>query len=121
MFERCHVCYTVSYVEPPWSLYPRPGTTLNEGKFTAGYVEETGTLLVNADDMARLGLRNGDRVRLRSEQGPVELPCQAARAGDLPPGLLFLPYGDASSRLMGDTQGTGMPNSKCFDVELERA
>jgi formylmethanofuran dehydrogenase subunit D len=101
------------------------GTTLNEGKLTAGYVEETSTLLVNADDMARLGLKNGDRVRLRTEQGTVELPCQAARAGDLPRrGSCFCPtatYGDASSRLMGgDTQGTGMPNSKCFDVELER-
>src|SRR5262249_32048336 len=97
----------------------RQGTTLNEGKFTAGYVEETSTLLMCPDDMGRLGLKNGDRVRLRSEQGQVELPIQAAKAGDLPTGLLFLPYGDASSRLMGgDTHGTGMPNSKSFDVEL---
>jgi formylmethanofuran dehydrogenase subunit D len=100
----------------------RQGTTLNEGKLTAGYVEETSTLLMCPDDMTRLGLKNGDRVRLRSEQGQVELPCQAAKTGDLPPGLLFLPYGDQSSRLMsGDTHGTGMPNSKGIDVELERA
>ena len=99
----------------------RQGTTLNEGKFTAGYVEETGTLLMNPDDMARLGLAKGARVRLRSEQGQVELPCQPAKAGELPPGILFLPYGDLSSRLMGgDTHGTGMPNSKSFDVELEK-
>jgi len=99
----------------------RQGTTLNEGKLSPGYVEETSTLLVSPADMARLGLANGDRVRLRSEQGQVELPCQAARANELPPGILFLPYGDASSRLMGgDTHGTGMPNSKSFDVELER-
>ena len=99
----------------------RQGTTLNEGKFTAGYAEETGTLSVNPDDMARLGLKNGDRVRLRSEQGQIELPCQAAKAGELPRGVLFMPYGDLSSRLMGgDTHGTGMPNSKSFDVELER-
>src|SRR5437667_4379454 len=98
----------------------RQGTTLNEGKFTAGYVEETSTLLMNPDDMARLALKNGDRVRLRSEQGVIELPCQGAKVGELPPGLLFLPYGDMSSRLMGgDTHGTGMPNSKSFDVELE--
>src|SRR5712691_9474796 len=100
----------------------RQGTALNEGKFTAGYVEETSTLLMNGDDMTRLGLENGSRVRLRSEQGQIELPCQAAKAGDLPPGILFLPYGDLSSRLMGgDTHGTGMPSSKSFDVELERA
>lgn len=99
----------------------RQGTTLNEGKLTAGYVEETSTLLMNPDDMARHGLKNGDRVRLRSEQGQVELPCQAAKAGELPPGLLFLPYGEWSSRLMGgDTHGTGMPNSKGIDVALER-
>jgi formylmethanofuran dehydrogenase subunit D len=100
----------------------RQGTALNEGKFTRDYVEETSTLLMSPDDMARLGLKNGDRVRLRSEQGQVELPCQAAKAGELPPGVLFLPYGDLSSRLMGgDTHGTGMPNSKSFDVGLERA
>jgi formylmethanofuran dehydrogenase subunit D len=99
----------------------RQGTTLNERKFTASYVDKTNTLLMNPDDMARLGLSNGHRVRLRSEQGQVELVCQAAKAGELPPGLLFLPYGDASSRLMGgDTHGTGMPNSKGFDVELEK-
>jgi formylmethanofuran dehydrogenase subunit D len=99
----------------------RQGTTLNEGKFTSSYVEETSTLLMCPDDMKRLGLSGGDRVRLRSEQGQIELPCQAAKAGELPPGLLFLPYGDLSSRLMsGDTCGTGMPPSKGFDVELEK-
>ena len=99
----------------------RQGTTLNEGKFSTGYMEETSTLLMNADDMARLGLQNGNRVRLRSEQGQIELPCQAAKAGELPTGLLFLPYGDMSSRLMGgDTHGTGMPDSKGLDVELEK-
>jgi formylmethanofuran dehydrogenase subunit D len=99
----------------------RQGTALNEGKFTAEYVQETGTLLMNPDDMVRLGLTNGERVRLRSEQGQIELPCQGAKAGELPSGLLFLPYGDLSSRLMGgDTHGTGMPNSKGIDVEVEK-
>lgn len=99
----------------------RQGTALNEGKFSAEYVAETSTLQMNPDDMVRLGLKAGDRVRLRSEQGQIELPCVAAKAGELPLGVLFLPYGDQSSRLMGgDTHGTGMPNSKSFDVELER-
>jgi formylmethanofuran dehydrogenase subunit D len=100
----------------------RQGTSLNESKFGAEYVEETSTLQMNPDDMARLGLKAGDRVRLRTEQGQVELACQPAKPGELPAGVLFLPYGDASSRLMaGDTHGTGMPNSKSFDVELEPA
>jgi formylmethanofuran dehydrogenase subunit D len=99
----------------------RQGTTLNEGKFTKSYVEETGTVQMSPEDMARLGLQAGDRVLLRSEQGEAVIVCQAAKAGELPPGLLFLPYGDASSWLMGgDTHGTGMPNSKGIDVEVER-
>jgi formylmethanofuran dehydrogenase subunit D len=98
----------------------RQGTTLNESKLHGSYVEEISTLQMAPEDMTRLGLKNGDRVRLRSAQGQIELPCQAAKAGELPPGLLFLPYGDLSSRLMGaDTHGTGMPDSKGIDVELE--
>lgn len=99
----------------------RQGTTLNEGKLSAGYMDETSTLFMNPDDMTRLGLKNGDKVRLRSEQGTAEIACQGAKAGELPPGLLFLPYGDHSSRLMaGDTHGTGMPTSKGMDVEVEK-
>jgi formylmethanofuran dehydrogenase subunit D len=99
----------------------RQGTTLNEGKFSSEYVEETSTLLMNPSDMTRLNLQKGDRVRLRTAQGQIELPCQAAKPGELPAGVLFLPYGDMSSRLMGgDTHGTGMPDSKGLDVELER-
>src|SRR5262249_53635062 len=79
----------------------RQGTTLNEGKLTAAYLEEISTLQMSPDDMARLGLKNGDRVRLRSPQGQVALACQAAKAGELPAGVLFLPPGAPSSRLMG--------------------
>ena len=99
----------------------RQGTSLNEGKFTAEYVEETSTILVNPDDLARLGLRGGDKVGLRSEFGSCEVTCQPAKPGDQPPGVLFLAYGDQSSRLMGgDTHSTGMPTSKGVDVTVEK-
>ena len=99
----------------------KQGTTMNEGKFTQGYMDEINTLQMNADDMARLGVKTGEKVRVKSEQGVIEIPCIAAKAGDLPAGLLFLPYGDQSSKLMsGDTHGTGMPTSKGIDVEVEK-
>ncbi len=98
----------------------RQGTSLNEGKFTDDYQTETGTLQIAPEDLARLGIKPGGRVRLRSAFGAVEVPCVAAKAGELPPGVLFIPYGDISSRLMGgETHGTGMPDSKGIDVELE--
>ena len=100
----------------------RQGTTLNEGKLTDGYIDEINSLWMCPDDMNQLGLKNGDRVRLHSETGAtVELPCLSAKDGELPSGLLFLAYGDSSSKLMGgDTHGTGMPSSKCLDVTLEK-
>ncbi len=98
----------------------RQGTSLNEGKFTAEYLDEIGTLQVSPADMTRLGLKDGDHVRLTSEHGQVEVPCRASKGDELPPGLLFIAYGDWSSRLMGgDTHGTGMPDSKGIDVTLE--
>ena len=70
--------------------------------------------------MARLQINKGDRVRLTSETGQIEVEVIPAPKGELPCGLLFIAYGDLSSRLMGgDTHGSGMPTSKGIDVELE--
>lgn len=99
----------------------KQGTTLNEGKETAGYIEEVSTLQVSPADMQRLELADGDRVRLSTQQGEVVVPCKAARGDELPAGVLFISYGPVSSQLMGgDTHGTGMPDSKGFEVMLEK-
>ncbi|MCH8046745.1 MAG: formylmethanofuran dehydrogenase [Planctomycetes bacterium] len=99
----------------------KQGSGISEGKFTEGYLAETTTLQVCPQDMQRLGLADGDRVRLASETGAVEVAVTAAKGDELPPGLLFIAYGDLSSRLMGcDTHGTGMPTSKGLDVTLEK-
>jgi len=100
----------------------RQGTTLNEGKSTEGYLEEISTLQVAPEDMQRLELEEGDLVRVYNDVGSITVPCKAARGDELPPGILFISYGDKSSHLMGgDTQGCGMPDSKGLDVFLEVA
>ncbi|MGD9856629.1 MAG: molybdopterin dinucleotide binding domain-containing protein [Planctomycetaceae bacterium] len=100
----------------------RQGTTLNEGKSTDGYKDETTTMQVNPDDMLRLGLSEGDRVRMWNDVGHVTVPIKASKGDELPAGMLFISYGDISSRLMGlDTHGSGMPDSKGLDVWLEPA
>ena len=98
----------------------KQGVGISEGKFGETYIKETTLLQVSPEDMERLGLEPGDWVRLKSADGQVEVEIKAARAGELPSGLLFISYGDISSRLMGgDTHGSGMPTSKGLDVELE--
>jgi formylmethanofuran dehydrogenase subunit D len=96
------------------------GCGISEGKFQDKYQREIQSLQVAPGDMARLGLKAGDRVRLTSDSGQVEVSVIAAKADELPEGILFIAYGDISSRLMGgDTHGSGMPTSKGIDVTLE--
>jgi formylmethanofuran dehydrogenase subunit D len=99
----------------------KQGCGISEGKFSEGYLSETSVLQVSPQDMGRLGLNEGDRVRLSSDSGAVEVAVTAAKGGELPSGVLFIAYGDLSSRLMGgDTHGSGMPTSKGLDVTMER-
>ena len=98
----------------------KQGVGISEGKFGDAYQSEITTLLVAPEDMERLSLQAGNRVRLTSEHGQVEVAIRPAKSGELPSGLLFIAYGDISSRLMGgDTHGSGMPTSKGLDVQLE--
>ena len=98
----------------------RQGVGISEGKYGKNYQEETQRLRMNSRDMDRLGLSERGRVRLRNETGEVEVEITAAIADELPEGMLFIAYGDLSSRLMaGDTHGSGMPTSKGLDVQLE--
>ena len=100
----------------------KQGCGISEGKFGATYQGEITMLQVAPEDMERLGLTTGDKVRLTSEfGGKIEIEIKPSKGGELPAGLLFMAYGDLSSRLMGgDTHGSGMPTSKGFEVELER-
>ena len=47
----------------------RQGTSLNEGKYTETYLEEINTLQIAPEDMERLGLADGDQIRMWNEVG----------------------------------------------------
>lgn len=98
----------------------RQGTGLNEGKYSADYQDEINTLLVHPADMVKLGVKDGDQVRMWNEYGSVTVGCKSAK-DECPPGLAFISYGDKSSQLMdGETHGSGMPTSKGMDVFVEK-
>ena len=97
----------------------KQGCGISEGKAGSKYQSEINTLRVSPADIAALGLAENDRVRLTSDGGSADVSVAPAGKDELPSGLLFIAYGDVSSRLMGsDTQCTGMPISKGIDVEL---
>ena len=95
----------------------KQGQQLNVGKDHAEYLAIVNTLIVHADDMKELGVLNGGSVRVRTETGEAIFQC---KEGNIPRGLMFVPYGPPTCKLMaGDTDGTGMPTSKGWDVEVE--
>jgi formylmethanofuran dehydrogenase subunit D len=95
----------------------KQGQQINIGKDTPEYLALVSTLTMHPDDMAELGVRDGSSVRVRTDQGEAVFQC---KAGKIPRGMLFVPYGPPTCRLMGgDTDGTGMPTSKGWDAEVE--
>jgi formylmethanofuran dehydrogenase subunit D len=95
----------------------KQGQQINVGKDHAAYQAIVSTLTMHADDLKELGIPSGGTVRVRSENGEALFQCQA---GKVPAGMIFVPYGPPTCRLMGQTtDGTGMPTSKGWEVEVE--
>lgn len=95
----------------------KQGALINSGKDTAEYQAVVNTLTMDEADMKEMGLESGDSVIVRTEFGEAIFQCEP---GNCPSGLLFVPYGPPTCKLMGgSTDGTGMPTSKGWDVDVE--
>ena len=94
----------------------KQGTLINVGKDSEEYQALTNTMLMDAEDMAEVGLADGQKALVRTEFGEAEFIC---KPGKEPRGMIYVPYGPPTCRLMGgDTGGTGMPISKGWEVEV---
>jgi formylmethanofuran dehydrogenase subunit D len=95
----------------------KQGQQINIGKDTAEYQAIVSTITMHVDDMKETGITPGGTVRVRSENGEGLFQC---KEGKVPQGMIFVPYGPPTCRLMGQTtDGTGMPTSKGWEVEVE--
>jgi formylmethanofuran dehydrogenase subunit D len=107
--------------ESRFTLHPirtsKQGQQINVGKDHAEYEATVNTLTMHPDDMKSLNILPGATVRIRSQEGEATFLCQG---GKVPLGMIFVPYGPPTCRLMGgETDGTGMPTSKGWEVEVE--
>jgi formylmethanofuran dehydrogenase subunit D len=92
------------------------GVQINAGKDGDEYKQIVTTLSMHPNDMSALGVSDGDAVLVQTEFGQSEFKCAKAK---VPEGMIFVPYGPPTCRLMGgDTDGTGMPTSKGWDVDV---
>ena len=95
----------------------KQGQHINIGKEYAEYTAIVTTLTMHPADMKALGVSAGSMVRVRTEHGEATFRCEE---GKVPEGMLFVPYGPPTCQLMsGDTDGTGMPTSRGWEVDVE--
>ena len=94
----------------------KQGQQINIGKDNAEYQAIVSTLTMHPEDMKEVGVSAGGTVLIRSENGEARFFC---KEGKVPRGMIFVPYGPPTCRLMGQTtDGTGMPTSKGWEVEV---
>ena len=94
----------------------KQGQQINIGKDHAEYQAIVSTMTMHPDDMKEAGIVAGGTVRVVSETGEALFQC---REGKVPRGMIFVPYGPPTCHIMGqDTDGTGMPTSKGWEVEI---
>src|SRR5262245_28011364 len=92
------------------------GTLINVGKYSQEYIDLTNSMTMAKTDMAEIGLAEGQLAMIRTEFGEATFKCES---GKVPEGMIFVPYGPPTCKLMGgDTGGTGMPTSKGWEVEV---
>jgi formylmethanofuran dehydrogenase subunit D len=95
----------------------KQGQQINVGKDHPEYKAIVSTLNMNPEDMKEIGIQSGSTVRVRSGNGEATFRCLE---GKVPRGMIFVPYGPPTCHLMGQsTDGTGMPTSKGWEVEVE--
>jgi formylmethanofuran dehydrogenase subunit D len=96
----------------------KQGTGISIGKEKQDYQLATTVLELNPADMQRFGLSEGDTVAIKSQFGQAEVVCKPE---DVPEGIAFIAFGPATSHLVGgETHATGMPDTKGFEIELEK-
>jgi formylmethanofuran dehydrogenase subunit D len=95
----------------------KQGQQISSGKDREDYQATVGTMHMHPQDMKDIGVPTGSTVLVRSPWGEATFKCVE---GKVPQGMIFVPYGPPTCRLMGQqTDGTGMPLSKGWEVEVE--
>ncbi|HON82040.1 MAG TPA: molybdopterin dinucleotide binding domain-containing protein [Methanoregulaceae archaeon] len=99
------------------------GRTIRQGSYVErknapSYREETSSIRMNPIDMFELMAEEGDRVRVRSKTGEVVMWVRPDPG--LVRGRVFCCLGPYANHLVSpETHGTGMPDFKVTEVEIE--
>ena len=91
------------------------------GKASNDYFEACSMVYMDADDMKKLGIKNGTNVLVTTPNGSVVLKAVKYPRGPTP-SLIYIPYGPWANAICSDaTSSIGMPSFKGTPAEVEPA
>lgn len=89
-----------------------------ESKMSPEFFKATSSLSLSEEDFGSLGLAEGKNVQVSNEFGRVVASARPDKG--LPKGLVFMPMGPYANAVIGaDTAGSGTPQFKGVEVEIE--
>ncbi len=96
------------------------GMTIDE-KLSEAYMKAVSFCEMNEKDMEKLGVKDGDRVLVKTELGEVVLYVRKPEMDLQPPeGLIFIPMGPYANRIVGALNGSGTPQYKGIKATVEK-
>jgi len=91
------------------------------GRFSEEYRRNVAVCELNPEDLASLGITQGQNVKVATKTGNIVLRAAIA-SQSLPRGVIFLPYGPWANMVIPlETYGTGMPSFKGIEAEVTAA
>jgi formylmethanofuran dehydrogenase subunit D len=97
------------------------GEGKEHGKFSEEYWRSVALCEIDPSDMAELGIKENDNVKITTEFGHVIVRA-VETARDPHPGVIFIPYGPWANLIVNPkTHGTGMPSLKGIEAKIEPA
>jgi formylmethanofuran dehydrogenase subunit D len=97
------------------------GEAMEKSKLTDEYTEHVATCELDPEDMARLGVKEGDNVKVSSVTGEVVVKAVKTTQGPHV-GIAFIPLGPWANAITGTgSDSMGMPPFKGIDVKIELA
>lgn len=97
------------------------GEAMESGKEHDAYTASTAVCELDPRDMEKLGIREGDTLKISTDSGEVHV--KAVKSTQEPhPGIVFIPLGPWANVVVDpDTSSTGMPSFKGIKATIEPA
>jgi formylmethanofuran dehydrogenase subunit D len=97
------------------------GVGKEKGKLSEDYASSVAVCEIDPNDLNRLGVTEGEHIRVSNEHGSIVLRAVESKRGPHQ-GIVYIPYGLWANALIGaKTDGTGMPSFKGVPAYVEPA